>query len=155
VRDEARAHAWTAIWMLIVALAAWLALPFVEDGLAASPLLAMALAAGLATVFVGGLEGLLFELVPLRFLRGDSVFEWRRSVWVVLFASVAFLFAYILLDPINGYLGSTRISPLIPAVILFIGFGIASLVFWSYFRFRPERPPIKESEAGAAPGVQG
>ncbi len=154
LRDEARAHASTAVWMLVVALAAWLALPFIEDGLAAYPLLSMAVAAGLATIFVGGLEGLLFELVPLRFLRGESVFEWRRGVWALLFLAAAFVFAYILLDPTSSYLGSTRVSPLIPAVILFVGFGLASVIFWGYFRFRPERGPITESDAGAAPGVQ-
>ena len=139
LRDEARAHAMTAVWMLIVALAAWLALPLIEDQLAGQPLLAMGVAAGLATIFVGGLEGLLFELVPLRFLRGDKVYAWRRGVWAVLFVAAAFTFAYVLLDPSNGYLGSTRVSPLVPAMILFVTFGIASILFWGYFRFRPAR----------------
>jgi hypothetical protein len=125
--------------MLLVALGAWLAMPFIEQSLASQPLLLMGVSAGLATIFVGGLEGLLFELVPLRFLRGEAVYQWRRSVWAILFLSAGFAFAYILLDPSHGYLGSTRISPLIPAVILFVSFGIASIVFWAYFRFRPER----------------
>jgi hypothetical protein len=156
MRQEARAHAWTALWMLVVAVTAWLALPLVEDQLAPWPLLSMAIAAALATIFVGGLEGLLFELVPLRFLRGDVVFEWRRGVWAVLFLGAAFLFAYILLNPSNGYLGSTRVSPLLPAVLLFVGFGIASIAFWGYFRFRPERDAgVPGSDAGTAPGVQG
>ncbi len=154
-RDEARAHASTAVWMLVVALAAWLALPVIEDGLTAFPLLSMAVAAGLATIFVGGLEGLLFELVPLRFLRGESVFEWRRGIWALLFLAAAFVFAYILLDPTSSYLGSTKVSPLIPAVILFVGFGLASVAFWAYFRFRPQRAVAGESEAATAPGIQG
>lgn len=100
----------------------------------------MAVSAGLATIFVGGLEGLLFELVPLRFLRGERVYKWRRSAWFILFSAAAFCFAFILLNPATGYLGSTRISPLVPAVMLFVSFGVVSVLFWAYFRFRKARP---------------
>lgn len=60
-------------------------------------------------------------------------------MWAVLLTAAAFLFAYILLNPTAGYLGSTRISPLVPAVALFVGFGIVSFLFWAYFRYRPPR----------------
>ena len=142
LRDEARAHVMTGVWMLIVAVGAWLLLPLAEDSLAGQPLLDMAVAAGLATIFVAGLEGLLFELVPLRFLRGEKVYEWRRGVWAALFLAAGFAFAYILLNPTAGYLGTTRLSPLVPAVLLFVGFGIVSVLFWAYFRYRPAREPI-------------
>ncbi len=135
--DEARAHVWTAIWMLVVSLAAWLALPFIDKNFSAQPFLDVLLSTALATIFVAGLEGLLFELVPLRFLRGEVVYGWRKSVWAVLFLVAAFLFVLIMLEPSVGYLGSTRQSPLIPAVILFCSFGLFSLAFWAYFRFRP------------------
>jgi hypothetical protein len=144
--DEARAHVYTAVWMLFVSIAAWLALPLVDQNFNAQPLLDLLLSSALATIFVAGLEGLLFELVPLRFLRGEVVFEWHRSVWAVLFAVAAFLFAWIMLQPSVGYLGSTRTSPLMPAVVLFIVFGLVSVAFWAYFRFRPER---KEPTAAA------
>jgi hypothetical protein len=137
-RDEGKAAAWTAVWMLIVALGAWIALPIAEATFAGQPLVLTALAAGLATVFVGGLEGLLFELVPLRFLRGQALMAWRRGLWAVLFLAAGFAFAHILLTTTSGYLGSTRVSPLASAVILFVGFGIASVLFWGYFRFRPQ-----------------
>jgi Kef-type K+ transport system membrane component KefB len=101
---------------------------------------------------VGGLEALLFELVPLRFLRGEAVFAWNRLVWGFLFVGAAFLFAHILLNPANGYFGSTRNSPLFAAIVLFVGFGAVSVAFWAYFRFRS--PRVLES-AGSPPGVQG
>jgi hypothetical protein len=136
-RQEARAHVWTGIWMLVIALTAWLALPLADQTLGAQPLLDVLVSAALATVFVAGLEGLLFELVPLRFLRGETVYKWHRSVWAVLFGLAAFFFAWIMLQPTVGYLGSTRRSPLVPAVILFVCFGLFSVAFWAYFRFRP------------------
>jgi hypothetical protein len=137
--QEARTNVVTALVMLAIALGAWLLLPIADATLASQPLLDIAVSAGLATIFVAGLEGLLFELVPMRFLRGESVYQWRRAVWATLFATSAFLFAWILLEPTVGYLGSTRVSPLMPAIMLFVGFGIFSLLFWAYFRFRPQR----------------
>ena len=138
LRDEARAHVWTGVWMLGISITAWLAMPLINQSLSNQPLLDVLLSSAAATIFVAGLEGLLFELIPLRFLRGERVFAWRRSVWAVLFLVAAFLFAWIMLQPSAGYLGSTRTSPLIPAVILFCTFGVVSVAFWAYFRFRPQ-----------------
>lgn len=148
--QEARAHVWTVVWMLVISLAAWFALPLIDQNFSAQPLLDVLLSAALATIFVAGLEGLLFELVPLRFLRGERLFTWHRSVWAVLFLASAFLFVWIMLQPSVGYLGSTRTSPLIPAVILFCVFGLASVAFWAYFRYihkSPEEAPDAVSPA--------
>jgi hypothetical protein len=147
LRDEARAHTATALWMLALSLAAWLAMPLVTGGLASMPLLQLAVGAAMATIFVGGLEGLLFELVPLRFLRGERIYKWRRGVWFVLFTAAAFAFSYILLNPATGFLGNTRASPLIPAVLLFVSFGVVSVLFWAYFKFRRAPFPQAGSEA--------
>jgi hypothetical protein len=136
-RNEGRLNALTALWVVLLSLLAWLLLPFAASAVGAPSLIQVALSAGLATVFVAGLEGVLFELVPLSYLRGESVFGWRRSVWAILFVTAAFAFVHILLTPANGYLGDSRTSPLLAAVILFFGFGGFSVAFWAYFRFRP------------------
>jgi hypothetical protein len=134
--------------MMVVSLVAFFALPFVQSATASAPVLQIALAAGLATIFIGGLEGLLFELVPLRFLRGETVWAWHRAAWAILFLAAAFTFVHILLTPATGYLGSTRTSPLLAAVILFVAFGVFSVSFWAYFRYRP--PKIAEPSAPAS-----
>ncbi len=74
LRDEGRANAVTAIWMLGVALGAWLLLPFSEDVLTSMPLVQMAIAAALATIFVGGLGG-----APVRD-GAASLPPWRRGL---------------------------------------------------------------------------
>jgi hypothetical protein len=38
-----------------------------------------------------------------------------------------------------------RATPLASAVILFVAFGIPSVLFWAYFRFRPTPQPAAES----------
>jgi len=150
-RAEGRAHAFTAVTLLAVSLFAWLLIPAATAASASTALVATAVTSALATVFIAGLEGLLFELVPVRYLRGQSVFNWNRVAWAVLFLTAAFAFVHILLTPQSGYLGDTHTSPLFAAVILFAGFGAFSIAFWAYFRFRPSRSdPTPRGAAEAA-----
>ena len=144
--DEARAHVWTVMWMLAISLAAWFALPLVDRYFSAQPLLDVLLSAMLATIFVAGLEGSAVRAGAAALPARRGRIPWRRSVWAVLFLVAAFLFAWIMLQPTVGYLGSTRTSPLIPAVILFVTFGACSVAFWAYFRFRPEREEPQAAE---------
>jgi hypothetical protein len=141
-RDEGRTTAIGAALMLVVALVAWLALgalPAPDDpglGLAA-------LRTALAALMVAGLEGVVFGLVPLRFLPGAPVLAWNRLVWAVLLAIGAFAFFHILINPASGYLSDTSRTPLFTVVALLIGFGLVSVAFWAWFRFR-EPPPAEE-----------
>ena len=93
----------------------------------------------LAAIFVAGLETLVFSLIPLRFLEGTKVTRWSRAVWVALFASGLFAFVHILLQPSSGYVGHTQSGQKWVVIALFVGFGLLSIGFWAYFRFRPAR----------------
>ena len=59
---------------------------------------------------------------------------------MVLYAFTLFGFVHILLRPSTGYVADTRESPTVVVVGLFIAFGIFSVAFWAYFRFRSPRP---------------
>jgi hypothetical protein len=139
-RDEARAWAAAGWWMLALAVVSWLTLGAVRmPGLEASVPAEIA-ATVLAALVTAGIEAIVFELVPVRFLPGDLVFRHRRVQWALLFALGVFAFAWIILNPANGFLGTGAGVSLFAAVGLFAAFGIVSVLFWGYFRFRPERP---------------
>ena len=78
-------------------------------------------------------------MLPLRFMPGAVVYGWNRIVWGVLIALGLFGFAHVLLNPSAGYLADTTRTSFFTLVILLIGFGLASVLFWAYFRFRPNR----------------
>jgi hypothetical protein len=138
---EGRSAALRAGWALGVSLVAWLALALLSPGTSSGgSLIALALGTMLATVVVAGIEGALFELFPMRFLPGEKVFGWRRSVWAVLFGISALAFVAVLINPASGYLGSTHQVPLLLALSLFIVFALVSVGFWAWFRYRPARP---------------
>lgn len=125
----------TCALILLMSLVAWALLPGVDAALAGSPLLQVFATTVLAVIFIGGLEGLLVELVPIRFLRGQHVWAWKRSVWLILFLVAGFAFVHILLNPSADYLLEARGEAVGVAVAFFIGFGVLSVVTWGFFRY--------------------
>lgn len=93
----------------------------------------------LAMIFLWGVEGLAVAMLPLRFLDGRKVLRWNRVVWAVLFFLGLFATFEVLLAPGSGYVGSTSGAVKIGVMALYAFFGIVSVAFWAYFRFRPQR----------------
>jgi len=138
-----RAVALSTVVSLALAVAAWLIrIPVAPLASGADPAF-MAIVANtfLTSVFVSGLEHLVFRLVPLRFLDGAALRGWSTPVWAVLFGVGLFGFLQILINPAGGYthLADMKRTGLITALVLFAAFGLFSFAFWGYFRFRPER----------------
>jgi len=142
-KDDARAIAAGAWWMIGLALVSWFALGAVRTP-GIGPSVPTAIAESVfASFVVAGIEGIVFGLVPLRFLSGEPIFRWRRVRWGVLYALGVFAFLWIILNPSQGFVGTPSETSFFTAVALFVGFGVVSVLFWGYFRFR--RQP------GAAP----
>jgi hypothetical protein len=132
--------------MLGVALVSWLALGAFPDGDAFGLVVARTT---LAALMVAGLEGVVFGLLPMRFLPGEALFAWNRVGWGVLLAIGAFAFFHILINPASGYLSDTSRTPLITVLILLVGFSLVSVAFWAWFRYRdlpaaPQAPASTE-----------
>ncbi|MGH2408169.1 MAG: hypothetical protein ACRDF7_08850, partial [Candidatus Limnocylindrales bacterium] len=94
----------------------------------------------LAALVVAGIEGIVFGLLPLRFLKGAPIFLWHRWLWALLYAVGLFAFVAVLINPINGFLTPSKQTNVATAMGLFVAFGLVSVLFWAYFRFRPARP---------------
>ena len=138
--QEGRAEAIAASVSLLVAFLAWVGLAFLRSGAAAAgDLTTTALQAASVTVVVAGLENAVFAMLPLRFLPGAAVYAWHRKVWIVLIGLGIFGFAHVLLNPSAGYLADTTRTSFLTLILLLVGFGAASVLFWAWFRFRPKR----------------
>jgi hypothetical protein len=145
--EEGRNTALAGVLMLVLAVTSWFALTALGSGTGVLEIAAQTI---LAAVMVGGLEGVVFGLVPLRFLQGEALWAWNRVVWGVVFGLGVFAFAHILLNPQSGYLSDSSRTPFLTIVALFLGFGAVSVGFWGYFRFRPARP--EPASEGGGPG---
>jgi hypothetical protein len=105
----------------------------------------------LGCLFIGGIEGLLFSLVPLRFLPGYRVHQWGWVPWGLLTLGTAYLFVHVLLVPEAGYLGRSTSETANVTIGLFAAFGLASVLFWLWFRLRPD-PADKEGSTNQPSG---
>jgi hypothetical protein len=140
---EARALSASAWWMLGLAVVCWLMLNAVRAPGVAETAPGQILSTVLGTITVAGIEGIVFGLVPLRFLPGEPIFRWSRVSWAVLYAIGLFGFVWIILDPANGFANATDQAGFVTAAVLFIGFGLVSVLFWAYFRLRPSTVAAK------------
>ena len=136
--NEGREQAAGAVWTLIVAVVAWLALgalrgPAGADG----SFIAHASETALAAIAVSGLEAVAFGLMPFRFMPGVAVYRWSRPVWALLFGGSVFAFFHILVGPTSGYLAELSLAGWLAALGVFAAFGAVTLLFWGWFRFRP------------------
>ncbi|MCA1706474.1 MAG: hypothetical protein LC808_25700 [Actinobacteria bacterium] len=108
----------------------------------------LVLDAMLATFFLLGLEAAVFGLIPLTFLKGKDIFQWRPAIWAATFALIAYFFINFYMAALVGENLTLTLAKIvedpgkiIKAVVLFLAFGIFSVLFWGYFhpRFRPVR----------------
>jgi hypothetical protein len=152
-RDEGRSQFVAFVVRLLMAIVAWVL--FVPVSHAANHLHpnvgVLVVDAFLAAVFIGGIEGALFSLVPLRFLPGHHVSRWSWTAWAVLAFATAFLFVDVLLRPQGGYLGRSSTASGLVTYGLFTLFGVASVAFWGWFRTHPDPEPSSEPEV--APNI--
>ena len=143
--DEGREQAAGALWTLIVAVLAWLALGWVRttQGTDAT-FFNIAAQTALAAIIVSGLEAVAFGMMPFRFMPGVAIYRWNRLIWGLLFGASLFAFFHILIGPTSGYLSSLSAPAWLAALGVFAAFGAFTVLFWAWFRFRPS--PVAEAE---------
>jgi hypothetical protein len=87
-------------------------------------------------VFVGGLEGLFFSMIPLRFMDGAKIAQWNRLLWFLIFAAAAFLFWHVLLNQEGAYAHVLPERKVVAALSLLGFYSIVTVGTWAYFRQR-------------------
>jgi hypothetical protein len=139
--EEGRGVLASAAVLIVASLIAWLAWIPVSHAAnkPGASLLILILDAVLAAIFVTGIESVFIGLVPIRFLDGHKLFTWNRVLWGVLFVLGVFGFVHLLLRPGGGYFNQHTNLPVLTMLGLFVAFGLGSVAFWAYFRYRKPR----------------
>jgi hypothetical protein len=145
--DEGREQAAGALWTLIVAVVAWLGLTAVRTSGTDPTFFNVAAQTALAAIVVSALEAVAFGMMPFRFMPGVAVYRWNRLVWAVLFGASLFAFFHLLIGPTSGYLSNLTGPAWLAALGVFAAFGIFTVLFWAWFRFRPS-PAAEGSPEG-------
>ncbi len=157
-RHSAQAVAIPAILLLAVSLAAWaLLVPLRHHGANSAHWWAHLPSDSAALIFAGGIEGLLFTMIPIRFNDGAKIFRWYKLIWLPLFAIPAFLFSWVILNPQAQGFDAAIHGRVIFAVSLVTAFTLATCVVWAYFYFRDESqspPDAPKTPSGGDPRYQ-
>jgi hypothetical protein len=110
----------------------------------------------LAVVFVAGLEGLVFMLLPLKFLHGSALMRWSKPVWALFFGTAVFLWWQLLLNRNQAYLEEFNLTSTRVVMVALVLFGGVTAAIYLYFRFRSRGEEVEEDlevgEVGAAGG---
>jgi hypothetical protein len=133
--QEGRQTLYPAITLLGACLAAWvLAGPlrtYAEDHTDWWYAVPEGIAVGL---FVSGLEGLFFQLIPIDFMEGRKLYRWNKFAWLAISLSSGFLFWQVLLnndkDSVDA-LGATRTLVTLLVVLACLG---GTIALWMFFR---------------------
>ena len=145
--EEGHLIFWPAVSLLVLATIAWLLVsPFrelAEDNpgsvFAALP---ETVAVGL---FVGAIQGMFFQLIPMKFMDGHKVWSWNKFAWLALAGTTAFLFWHILLNKERSSFDALSEAMPATAIALMGTCFLLTLAGWAYFRTK--------STGGHATGV--
>jgi len=143
-----------ALLIISVALLAFYLRTFIPQASEGDRSFWVSLADGvLAGVFVGGVQGLFFSLVPLTFLDGAKITAWKWWVWPFVMAPVAFIFWYIInptgtFSKIVGNMGARMMWGLMGFFLLL------SVVTWLYFLLRKKLTPVVIPPSGTPISIE-
>jgi hypothetical protein len=126
-----------AIALLALSVIAWLLVIPLREVTQGGDAWWVALPEGaVVAVFVVGLEGLFFNMIPLSFMDGAKIAEWNRLLWFLMFGAAGFLFWHVLLNQEGAYLDALPEKRVIAALSLLAFYSIITLVTWAYFHGR-------------------
>ena len=138
---ERRKQGAIAVFPVVAALAlSIVALAVVEpiranEGAAASFTGQLAIGAGII-VFIGGIEGVAFNMIPIAMTDGGKLFAWRKPVWAAIATVSAFLAWHVLINRDRQSFDALRQASSLSILVTFAFYSAISIGLWAFFRRR-------------------
>ena len=104
----------------------------------------------LASLFVSSMVSQVISLLPLKFMPGHKLQAWHKGVWAATFLVTLFVVVQVFLRPNSTPTGHSH-APLVTTIVLFVLFGLGSVLFRDHFARKHRRlgAPVVSSEAAA------
>jgi hypothetical protein len=149
-RQNAQVVIIPALGLLAASLCAWVLLIPLQPAAHADGGWFLALLDSIAgIVFVAGLEGLFYSMIPLTFLDGKVVFDWSPWVWALMFGTATFLFWELVINEDAAYLDAFKQTRVVTALALVAVYAVVTFGTWAFFKARESRGEGGEHEAVA------
>ncbi len=135
--QEGRQILFPALVLLTVCAAAFLLLAPARNLATDNSSLWAALPEGVAVgIFVGGLEGMFFQMVPIKWMDGHRLWAWSKLVWLGVTGITAFLFWHVLLNAERESFDTlSETTPAIALLLMGLCFGM-TLAAYLFFRIK-------------------
>jgi hypothetical protein len=135
--QEGRQILFPAIALLTVCAAAFLLLSPARELATDNDSLWASIPEGIAVgTFVGGLEGMFFQMVPIKWMDGHRLWTWSKLVWLGVTGVTAFLFWHVLLNAESQSFDTlSETTPAIAMLLMGLCFG-ATLAMYLFFRIK-------------------
>jgi hypothetical protein len=135
-REGATAVLVPSLALLALSVGCWFAIDPLRDAVHSSNWWASLPSATASLIFVGGIEGLLFVMIPLSFTDGSKLFKWYRPFWLLIVVISAFFFSWAILNP-----AAVAFDIFLERRVLFVVSSVAAyatlaLLVWAYFKAR-------------------
>jgi len=85
-------------------------------------------------LFVSGLQGLFFQLIPIEFMDGRKLFEWNKVWWLLISVASGFLFWQVLLNDSKETVDAVGDTSTIVALAVVIACLGITVMLWTVFR---------------------
>jgi hypothetical protein len=122
-----------------ISLIAWLMVAPLREYSDKNELWALILEGAAISIFLGGIQGLLFSLIPLSFIDGEKVWKWSKLAWLAIALPTAFLFFQVVLKQ-DGTLSTATDRDGITALIIFAAFSwTVTGATWLFFKLKQPR----------------
>ena len=130
----------SASFLLAITIAAFIARTPVHDALTRGSSFGLALFDTiLVSIFIIGLEGLIFALLPIVFLDGHKIAQWSKVLWGIVFGLTAFAFFHIVINKDKDITKAIQNSNLWLMVGIIVFFFLVSISLWLYFWIRKKQ----------------
>lgn len=140
--QEGRQILFPALVLLTVCAAAFLLVGPARDLATDHDSLWASLPEGAAVgIFVGGLEGMFFQMVPIKWMDGHRLWTWSKLVWLGVAGITAFLFWHVLLNAERQSFDTlSATTPAIALLLMGLCFG-TTLAMYLFFRIKNAGAP--------------
>jgi hypothetical protein len=139
-RDQARLVVLGSLAVLVVGLVAFVLLGLLRTGTGqGDAFLPSFVESVLVILYIGSLEGLTVNLLPITYLDGAKLYAWSRLRWAVGYSIVLFLWWQLLFNRDHQYADAFRQSSVLAVMALLTFFTLTTIVIWAAFRVRDRR----------------
>lgn len=152
-REDGHGLAVASLFVLAVSFLAWfiwIPVKGAAEGSANPGFLIVTLDTLLATVWVAGIQSVVFSLIPIRFMDGIKVALWSRLTWLAIYVFALFVFVHTVLHPRDNQVGSSTAPQVLYLSIMLGSLTLVAVSLWLFFVIRNRRHPEVVEEAATA-----